>query len=91
MSSGVEILGTRTLPCKVKQLSGKKFSIILQQGLNRQIRRMCEELGYEVQTLTRVRIMHIRLDNIAVGKWRHLHEHEVKELEKAVSQSKKEK
>ncbi len=91
MSSGVDILGTRTLPCKVKQLSGKKFSIILQQGLNRQIRRMCEVLGYEVQTLTRVRIMHIRLDTLAVGKWRHLHEHEVKELEKAVSQSKKEK
>ena len=62
MSNGVEIIGTITKNCFVKQLGPKKFKIILTQGLNRQIRRMCESLGYRVKTLKRVRIMNIKLD-----------------------------
>lgn len=81
MSTGIEILGTKTLPCKVKMLSSKKFTIILQQGLNRQIRRMCEALGYDVVALTRIRIMNIQLGNLAIGKWRYLNEKEIKEME----------
>jgi len=69
MSNGVEILDTITKNCFVKQLGPKKFKIILTQGLNRQIRRMCESLGYRVQTLKRVRIMNIRLD-VPIGKYR---------------------
>ncbi len=80
MSRGVRILGTTTLPCKVKQLSGKTFSITLTQGLNRQIRRMCEVLGYEVIKLKRTRIMHIQLGNIPVGKWRYLSKPEMNEM-----------
>jgi 23S rRNA pseudouridine2604 synthase len=80
MSKGVHILGTTTLPCKVRQLSGKTFSIILQQGLNRQIRRMCEAFGYDVISLKRTRIMNIQLGNLASGKWRYLSDPEMKEL-----------
>ncbi|MFK3936953.1 23S rRNA pseudouridine(2604) synthase RluF [Alkalihalobacillus sp. NPDC078783] len=72
MSEGVHILGTKTLPCKVTQLSKFEFEIILTQGLNRQIRRMCEELGYEVYRLQRTRIMNIHLKNLPVGQWRDL-------------------
>ena len=72
MSKGVRILGTKTLPCKVEQLSKYEFKIILTQGLNRQIRRMCEALGYEVYRLQRVRIMNIHLGNLPVGLWRDL-------------------
>ena len=72
MSKGVRILGTKTLPCKVEQLSKYEFKIILTQGLNRQIRRMCEALGYEVYRLQRVRIMNIHLSNLPVGQWRDL-------------------
>ena len=72
MSKGVRILGTKTLPCKVEQLSKYEFKIILTQGLNRQIRRMCEALGYEVYRLQRVRIMNIHLGNLPVGQWRDL-------------------
>ncbi len=68
MSKGVRILGTKTLPCKVEQLSKYEFKIILTQGLNRQIRRMCEALGYEVYRLQRVRIMNIHLGNLPVGQ-----------------------
>ena len=89
MSNGVAILGAVTLPCVVKQLSAKKFSIVLRQGLNRQIRRMCEVLGYDVIALQRIRIMHIKLDHLACGKWRHLHPTEMKELEKSLSHSSK--
>ena len=66
MSEGVKILDTITLPCKVEQLSKYDFKIILTQGLNRQIRRMCEELGYNVYRLQRIRIMNIQLDNLPV-------------------------
>jgi 23S rRNA pseudouridine2604 synthase len=72
MSKGVRILGTKTLPCYVEQLSKYEFKIILTQGLNRQIRRMCEALGYEVYRLQRVRIMNIHLGNLPIGQWRDL-------------------
>ena len=79
MSNGVEILGTITKNCFVKQLGPKKFKIILTQGLNRQIRRMCESLGYRVRSLKRVRIMNIKLD-IPTGKYRELTKEELAEL-----------
>ncbi len=71
MSQGVPILDTVTRPCVVKQTHKKAFRIILTQGLNRQIRRMCEYLDYRVVTLKRIRIMNVTLD-IGKGKWRHL-------------------
>lgn len=90
MSKGVHILGTTTLPCKVRTISSKTFSIILTQGLNRQIRRMCEVFGYEVVSLKRIRIMHIKLGNLAVGKWRYLSEPEMQEMMKMLEGSKNE-
>ncbi|WP_213421900.1 23S rRNA pseudouridine(2604) synthase RluF [Bhargavaea massiliensis] len=72
MSEGVRILGTKTLPCKTEQLSKYDFKIILTQGLNRQIRRMCEALGYQVYRLQRIRIMNIHLGNLPPGQWRDL-------------------
>ncbi|GAA5098437.1 23S rRNA pseudouridine(2604) synthase RluF [Wohlfahrtiimonas larvae] len=80
MSAGVKILGTKTLPCKVKQLSSNEFNIILMQGLNRQIRRMCETLGYNVTSLKRLRIMNIELGKLPVGEWRYLTGKEQDEL-----------
>lgn len=71
MSNGIPILGTMTRKCKVEKLSKNKFNIILTQGLNRQIRRMCEYLGYRVVQLKRIRIMNVVLD-LPVGKWRNL-------------------
>lgn len=80
MSSGVKILGTTTLPCQIKKTGEKAFTIILTQGLNRQIRRMCEALGYRVKSLKRVRIMNIHLGNLKLGQWRNLTPFEMKEL-----------
>lgn len=80
MSSGVKILDTTTLPCKVEKISSHVFKIILEQGLNRQIRRMCSALGYSVKRLQRIRIMNIHLGNLKVGKWRDLTEKEKAEL-----------
>ncbi|MGL4673908.1 MAG: pseudouridine synthase, partial [Wohlfahrtiimonas sp.] len=80
MSAGVKILGTKTLPCKVTQLSNNEFNIILMQGLNRQIRRMCETLGYNVTSLKRLRIMNIELGRLPVGEWRYLTAKEQDEL-----------
>ncbi|SYZ78924.1 23S rRNA pseudouridine(2604) synthase RluF [Trichococcus shcherbakoviae] len=80
MSEGVKILDTITLPCKVEQLSKYDFKIILTQGLNRQIRRMCEELGYNIYRLQRIRIMNIQLDNLPVGQWRYLSKKEKTQL-----------
>lgn len=80
MSEGVAILDTVTLPCKVTQETKFSFRIVLTQGLNRQIRRMCEALGYDVYKLRRVRIMNITLDGIANGKWRYLSEDEVSDI-----------
>ena len=88
MSNGVPILDTVTRKCLVEQTHKKEFRIVLTQGLNRQIRRMCEYLGYEVTRLKRVRIMHIQLD-MPVGKHRDLSAQELKTLNRMVSQSKK--
>ena len=88
MSNGVEILGTVTRKCLVKQLGQKKFKIILTQGLNRQIRRMCEELGYRVQSLKRVRIMNIKLD-IPTGKYREFTKEELLDLNDLLENSTK--
>ncbi|WP_243345447.1 23S rRNA pseudouridine(2604) synthase RluF [Parabacteroides sp. FAFU027] len=80
MSSGVPILGTMTKKCKVVKEAPFVFRITLIQGLNRQIRRMCEHFGYEVTKLERVRIMHISSKGIPVGDWRELNEEEMKKL-----------
>jgi 23S rRNA pseudouridine2604 synthase len=80
MQEGVPILGTKTKPCTVEQLNRQVFRIILTQGLNRQIRRMCEYFGYKVVSLKRVRIMHIHLDDLPSGKYRYLTPSEQKEL-----------
>ncbi|WP_391205749.1 23S rRNA pseudouridine(2604) synthase RluF [Psychrobacillus sp. L4] len=80
MTSGVNILGTKTLPCKVKKIGPKTFNITLTQGLNRQIRRMCSALGFTVKRLQRKRIMNITLEGLALGQWRELTELEKKEL-----------
>jgi len=80
MSKGVKILDTVTLPCKVEQLSKYDFKIILTQGLNRQIRRMCETLGYNVYRLQRTRIMNIQLGTLPVGQWRYLSKKEKAQL-----------
>ena len=88
MSNGVEILGTKTKNCLVKQLEGNKFKIILTQGLNRQIRRMCESLEYRVESLTRIRIMNIKLD-IPTGKYREFSKKELLELNQLLENSSK--
>jgi 23S rRNA pseudouridine2604 synthase len=87
MGSGVDILDTKTKPCPVEPFGSHGFKIILQQGLNRQIRRMCKALGYTVRDLQRVRIMHVHLDGIGVGTWRFLTDKEVDVLLEKVSDS----
>lgn len=89
MSSGVPILDTVTLPCHVEKESDFVFKIILTQGLNRQIRRMCDYLGYKVYRLKRLRIMNVTLDGIAPGKWRDLTSKELDEIQKLVASSSK--
>jgi len=88
MSNGVEILETTTKNCFVKQLGAKKFKIILTQGLNRQVRRMCESLGYRVQSLKRVRIMNIKLD-VPTGKYRKFTKGELLDLNRLLENSSK--
>ena len=88
MSNGVEILETKTKNCFVKKLGPKKFKIILTQGLNRQIRRMCESLGYRVQSLKRVRIMNIKLD-LPIGKYREFTKEELSDLNALLKNSSK--
>lgn len=85
MGAGVDILDTTTLPCHVEKNSDKVFKIILEQGLNRQIRRMCSALGYSVKRLQRIRIMNIKLGNLKVGQWRDLTEKERTELFKLLN------
>ena len=80
MAGGVAILDTVTRPCKVEKLGKYTFSIILTQGLNRQIRRMCEALGYEVKDLVRVRVMNIRLGSLKEGEYREVTDEELDEL-----------
>ena len=88
MSNGIPILDTVTKKCKVEKLDSHTFKIILTQGLNRQIRRMCEYLDYEVQTLKRVRIMNIPLD-VPVGEYREFTSQELQELNSLLADSKK--
>ena len=88
MSNGVQILDTKTKNCLVEQLGPKKFKIVLTQGLNRQIRRMCDSLGYRVETLKRVRIMNIKLD-VPMGKYREFTKEEVLELNGLLENSSK--
>lgn len=85
MRKGVPILGTVTKKCYVRKLNDKKFKIILTQGLNRQIRRMCEYYDYNVMTLKRVRIMNIELVNLKVGQWRDLTAAELKLLKEELT------
>ena len=80
MSAGVPILDTVTLPCRVRRTGEKSFNIILVQGLNRQIRRMCEALGCNVVRLRRIRIMNVRLGAMRPGQWRELSEEELSGL-----------
>ena len=88
MSNGVPILETVTRKCKVEQISKFTFRIILTQGLNRQIRRMCEFLDYRVKKLKRVRIMNVKLD-LPVGKWRDLSKQELKKINQLCTDSSK--
>lgn len=89
MSRGVPILGTITKPCIVRVKSRFVFTIILTQGLNRQIRRMCEYLGYEVKKLKRSRIMSVELGQLKPGQWRDLTKAEMNEINQAVAHSSK--
>lgn len=88
MGSGLPILNTVTLKCEIEKLGRESFRIVLKQGLNRQIRRMCAYLGYEVKTLKRVRVMNIHLD-MPPGKWRNLSEQELAELMRLTAGSSK--
>lgn len=88
MRNGVPILDTVTKKCEVEQIDTLQFRIVLTQGLNRQIRRMCEYLGYEVKKLKRIRIMNIKLD-LPIGKWRDLTDGEMKELAQLLQDSSK--
>ncbi|MGB1041751.1 MAG: 23S rRNA pseudouridine(2604) synthase RluF [Tenacibaculum sp.] len=89
MSNGIPILGTVTQKCKVVKLSDYVFQITLTQGLNRQIRRMCEYLGYAVTKLKRERIMNVKLDNLKTGDWRELTTEEMKEINAMIATSSK--
>ncbi|MES2702410.1 MAG: 23S rRNA pseudouridine(2604) synthase RluF [Bacteroidota bacterium] len=90
MSNGIPMLGTTTKKCFVRQEGGRRFRIILTQGLNRQIRRMCDHLDYRVVDLTRVRIMNIKLGNLPTGKWRYFTPEEMDKMLEMVSGSDKE-
>jgi 23S rRNA pseudouridine2604 synthase len=89
MSNGIRILDTVTKKCFVKQEGKNRFRIILTQGLNRQIRRMCLSLGYNVTTLKRVRIMNMTLSDLPIGKWRYFTAAEIKTIESLVADSTK--
>jgi 23S rRNA pseudouridine2604 synthase len=89
MSAGVPILDTVTKRCRIIQLDEHSFKMILTQGLNRQIRRMCEYFGYEVTKLRRTRIMNVKLDGIALGRWRELTSEEMEEINSLISNSSK--
>jgi 23S rRNA pseudouridine2604 synthase len=85
MASGLKILGTLTKPCQVEKVQEDVFRIILTQGLNRQIRRMCKALGYQVLSLQRTRIMNIHLHPLPLGQWRDLTHEEVNELKTMIT------
>lgn len=87
MSNGVPILDTVTRRCKVRQTGAREFRIILTQGLNRQIRRMCEALGYRVKTLKRIRVMNIHLGDLKEGAYRDVTEEEWRKLRRLIQNS----
>lgn len=87
MENGVRILDRMTKPCKIKQQAKDTFSIILTQGMNRQIRRMCEALGYRVMELKRVRIMNIKLGRLKTGTYRNVTKDELRELRELIKDS----
>ena len=87
MSNGIPILDTITRKCKVEKIGKFTFRIILTQGLNRQIRRMCEYLGYKVTRLQRLRVMNIKLGDLKPGTYRHVSEEEIKELYELIKYS----
>lgn len=87
ISSGVRILGVKTKPCKVQKRNENTFTIFLTQGLNRQIRRMCQALGYSVTSLKRVRVMNITLDALEIGNWRYFTEQEIVDMNALLEKS----
>lgn len=87
MSKGVPILGTVTKKCFIKKEGKYIFRIILTQGMNRQIRRMCQALGYEVNKLERIRIMNVRIGELPIGEWRYLSDKELLEINRLISSS----
>lgn len=89
MSNGIPILGTRTKKCKVEKINDRTFKIILVQGLNRQIRRMCEYLDYRVTKLKRIRIMNVKLGRLKIGEWRELTKEEMDIILEKVAHSSK--
>lgn len=91
MSQGIPILGTKTKRCIVEKQSKFIFRIILTQGLNRQIRRMCEFLNYKVVSLKRVRIMQVQLGKLEIGRWRHLTQAEMSQIKRQIQTPKRKK
>jgi len=89
MSNGIPILDTITNKCNVEKINNNTFNIVLTQGLNRQIRRMCSYLGYEVQTLKRIRIMNVELGNLKKGEYRNFTSNEIETLKSAIKYSSK--
>jgi 23S rRNA pseudouridine2604 synthase len=87
MSAGVMILGSKTKPCRVEPMDSRRIRITLTEGRNRQIRRMCQALGYRVVSLHRTRIMHITIEGLAVGTWKALSDNERAQLVKAVGRT----
>jgi 23S rRNA pseudouridine2604 synthase len=87
MEKGVKILGTVTKECYVEKINRNTFKIILTQGLNRQIRRMCETLGYKVTKLNRIRIMNVTLDKLEIGSWRNLTSKELRKINDLINNS----
>ncbi|MGI6002506.1 MAG: pseudouridine synthase [Lachnospiraceae bacterium] len=88
MASGVQLEEAVTRPCRVRRLAPRRFSIILTQGLNRQIRRMCQTLGWRVTDLRRIRIMNIELGSLETGKWRYVEGRELEELLRLIQKQK---
>ena len=88
MSHGVEILGSMTKPCQMTRMGRNRFRIVLTEGRNRQIRRMCQGLGYRVTSLHRVRIMHITVKGLGIGMWKELSSEEREQLLEAVGRPK---
>jgi len=86
MSNGIPIMGTITKKCKIEQINDLEFKITLVEGLNRQIRKMCDYLGYKVYKLKRIRIMNVKLD-VPIGKWRYLTDKEIHDMNKLIGDS----